>query len=140
MKATPAGRELALVLERLVVLTRQLAATGEPSAAGASVLARLSRAGPLRLTGLAGAEGVSQPGMTQLVSRLEREGLVRRDPSTQDRRGVVVEVTGAGLAAVRSRRVRRAEELTRLLARLDPGDRTAITEALPALGRLLDLT
>jgi DNA-binding MarR family transcriptional regulator len=139
MKATPAGRALALVLERLVVLARQLAATGEPSAAGASVLARLSR-GPLRLTELAGAEGVSQPGMTQLVIRLERDGLVKRAASTQDRRGVLVAVTEAGLTAVRSRRVRRAQELTRLLARLEPGDRTAITEALPALGRLLDLT
>lgn len=138
MKSTPAGRELTLVLERLVVLTRQLAAAGEPSAAGASALARLSR-GALRLTELATAEGVSQPGMTQLVIRLERDGLVKRAASTQDRRGVLVEVTEAGLTAVRTRRVRRAGELTRLLARLDPDDRSAITEALPALARLLDL-
>lgn len=137
MKTTRAGTELAVVLEQLVRFTRQLATAGDLSLAGASALARLVREGPQRLTELANAEGVSQPGMTQLVGRLERDGLVRRTASSDDRRGVLVEVTDAGLALVGRRRAERAQALTELLARLDPGDRAAITGALPALARLI---
>jgi DNA-binding HxlR family transcriptional regulator len=37
-----------------------------------------NREGSLRLTALAAAEGMSQPSMTRLVQRLERQGLVQR--------------------------------------------------------------
>jgi DNA-binding MarR family transcriptional regulator len=138
MKTTRSGTDLAVVLEQLIRFTRQLATAGGLSPAGASALARLSRDGPQRLTELANAEGVSQPGMTQLVTRLERDGLVRRTASTDDRRGVLVEVTDAGLTLVSHRRVERAEAISELLARLDPQDQAAITNALPALARLIE--
>jgi DNA-binding MarR family transcriptional regulator len=138
MKTTRPGTELATVLEQLVRFTRQLATAGGLSPAGASALARLSRDGPQRLTELANAEGVSQPGMTQLVTRLERDGLVHRTASTDDRRGVLVELTDAGLELVTRRRVERAEAVSELLARLDPADQAAITNALPALARLVE--
>jgi hypothetical protein len=35
---------------------------------------RLTREGPARLTALTAAEGISQPAMTQLIQRLERQG------------------------------------------------------------------
>jgi DNA-binding MarR family transcriptional regulator len=138
MKTTRPGADLAAVLEQLVRLTRQLATAGGLSSASASALARLSRDGPQRLTELANAEGVSQPGMTQLVTRLERDGLVRRTASTDDRRGVLVEMTDAGLALVNRRRAERAEAVSELLARLDRQDQAAITNALPALARLVE--
>jgi DNA-binding MarR family transcriptional regulator len=138
MNVAPSGTELALVLEQLVRLIRQLATAGGLSLAAASVLARLVRDGPQRLTELANAEGVSQPGMTQLVTRLERDGLVRRTASSDDRRGVLVEVTGAGLELAGRRRAQRAEALQQMLARLTPADQDAITTALPALARLIE--
>jgi DNA-binding MarR family transcriptional regulator len=138
METTRPGADLAAVLEQLVRLTRQLATAGGLSPAGASALARLSRDGPQRLTELANAEGVSQPGMTQLVTRLERDGLVRRTASTDDRRGVLVEMTDAGLALVNRRRAERAEAVSELLTRLDRQDQAAITNALPALARLVE--
>jgi DNA-binding MarR family transcriptional regulator len=76
--------------------------------------------------------------MTQLVTRLERDGLVRRTASTGDRRGVLVEVTEAGRALVDRRRAERAEAVSELLARLDRRDQDAITNALPALARLVE--
>jgi DNA-binding MarR family transcriptional regulator len=91
------------------------------------------------LTELATRQRVSQPGMTQLVDRLEREGLVRRTPLADDRRVVVVEVTGAGVELVERRRAERATALDGLLGRLDPADRGAIGAALPALARLASL-
>ena len=48
---------------------------------------------PRRLAGLA---SVSPPSMSSLVNTLERAGLVRRSPSSEDRRSVLVELTKTG--------------------------------------------
>src|SRR4029453_17016435 len=85
------------------------------SLTAASALRRLERLGPSRLTELACAEGVTQPGMTQLVSRREKEGLVRRGGDPADRRVVVVTLTAAGRAAVRKRRAARVRALSVVL-------------------------
>jgi len=138
MNVAPLGTELSHVLEQLVRLIRQLATAGDLSMAAASVLARIGRDGPQRLTELARTEGISQPGMTQLVTRLERDGLVRRVASSGDRRGVLVEVTEAGRELVGARRAQRAVALEEMLARLDPADQEAIHGALPALARLVE--
>jgi DNA-binding MarR family transcriptional regulator len=77
--------------------------------------------------------------MTQLVTRLERDGLVRRTASDDDGRVVLVQVTSAGEQIVARRRAERAAALRDLLRRLDPADRAAVRAAIPALERLADL-
>ena len=124
------------VLEQITRLIRRLATTGELGLTGAMVLARLTRDGPQRLTELALGEDLSQPGMTQLVTRLERDGLVRRT----DRRGVLVEVTDSGRELVERRRAERSAEVRELFGRLDAEDQGAIAAALPALARLVQAT
>jgi DNA-binding MarR family transcriptional regulator len=129
---------LVSVLEEVTRLVRRLATFGDLSLTAAMVLARLDREGPIRLTELAVSEGLSQPGMTQLVTRLERDGLVRRQASAGDRRGVLVAATEAGATLVASRRAERAAALHELMGRLDADDRAAIAAALPALSRLVE--
>ena len=129
---------LGAVLERVSRLVRRLGTTGDLSITAATVIARLTGDGPQRLTELAVGEGLSQPGMTQLVSRLERDGLVRRTASAGDRRGVLVAVTDAGRELIAERRAQRAAALHELLGRLDPADQAAIAAALPALARLAE--
>lgn len=140
MQSGSVDARLAAVFEQLVRMTRRLATSGELSLPAASVLARLVREGPQRLTELAGHEGVSQPGMTQLVSRLERDGYALRTPSPDDGRVVMVEVTDVGRAVVAQRREERASALREMLGRLEPADRRAIRAALPALNRLVSLS
>lgn len=140
MQSSSVDARLAAVFEQLVRMTRRLATSGELSLPAASVLARLAREGPQRLTELAGHEGVSQPGMTQLVSRLERDGYALRTPSPDDGRVVMVEVTAIGRAVVAQRREERASALREMLGRLEPADRRAIRAALPALNRLVSLS
>jgi DNA-binding MarR family transcriptional regulator len=137
--AADVDTDLALVLERLVRVVRQLASAGGLSVPAATTLARAEREGPQRLTDLAVSQGVSQPGMTQLVGRLERDGLVRRVPSPDDGRVALVEVTAQGRRLVTERRRERAAALGALLDRLDPADRAAVRAAVPALGRLAEL-
>jgi DNA-binding MarR family transcriptional regulator len=128
---------LETVLLDVTRLVLRLATAGDLSLSAAGVLSRLGREGPLRLTDLAISEGLSQPGMTQLVGRMERDGLVRRTASRDDRRGVLVAVTDAGREVVERRRAERAAALHELLGRLDRRDQEAVHAALPALSRLV---
>jgi len=62
------------------------------------VLAQLAIAGgSLRMTELADRALISRSGMTRRVTRLLREGLVRRAHADVDGRGVVVQLTNSGL-------------------------------------------
>src|ERR1700740_2109042 len=63
-----------------------------------NVLATLAEDGPSRLTALAAPTGIAQPAMTQLVGRLERDGLVVRLIDSEDARATLVTITDAGRA------------------------------------------
>jgi DNA-binding MarR family transcriptional regulator len=126
-------------LDRLYALLRRLVPSDGMSLTAASTLHRLDRDGPRRLTELAGMEGVTQPAMTQLVSRLERDGLAQRLADPVDGRVVLVEVTTAGVAVLRRRRDVRAQRLTELLAHLTAAERQRIVAAIAAFDRLSDL-
>jgi len=82
---------------------------------------------------------VTQPAMTQLVSRLERGGLAQRRADPQDGRVVLVEITDRGREVMQRRREARTQRLNDLLATLTDDERAAIAAALPALHRLTEL-
>ncbi|GGX71244.1 MarR family winged helix-turn-helix transcriptional regulator [Streptomyces anandii] len=135
--AAASAEELIIAVEELVRHVRRSATAGGLSTAASSALARLGREGPYRLTELARTEGVSQPNMTQLVTRLERGGLVRRAADASDGRGVVVRATDLGLEVFRQRRAERAEALSRLVEELPAVEQRAVRVALPALARVI---
>jgi MarR family transcriptional regulator, 2-MHQ and catechol-resistance regulon repressor len=62
------------------------------------VVLRLSRSpgGRLRMSDLAAQTSLTTSGITRLVDRLERDGLVRRTTCPSDRRGFFAELTEAG--------------------------------------------
>jgi len=109
----------------------------ELSRTAASVLRALATEGPLRVTELAEHEKVSQPTMTTIIDRLERDGRVRRRPDPADGRARRIEITAQGRRLLERRACRRAEALGARLADLSPADRDALTAALPALDALL---
>lgn len=55
----------------------------------------------LRMQELADAVLLSKSGLTRLVDRMERSGLVRREACPTDRRGTFAVLTGSGLATLR---------------------------------------
>lgn len=133
--ARPQAAEVAAGLERLLVLIRRLSPPGLSLTAGAT-LSTLERSGPCRLTALAAHEGVTQPAMTQLVGRLEDQGLAERCTDPADGRAVNVQITQAGLDLLARRRAYRSERLSGLLAGLSPAEQAALTAALPAINAL----
>lgn len=62
------------------------------------VLLRLARSpsGALRMTDLAAQTQLTTSGITRVVDRLEREGMVERNACLTDRRGLLATITGAG--------------------------------------------
>jgi DNA-binding MarR family transcriptional regulator len=130
---------LATDLERIVGLFRSLSPASGLSMTAAATMAGLERLGPQRLTLLAARESVTQPAMTQLISRLEESGLVRREASPEDGRVVLVDITDEGRAMLARRRAGRTERLAGILAQLGPDHRAALARALPALDALASL-
>lgn len=128
---------LIIAVEQMVRYVRHSASAGGLSTAASSAIGLLGREGPYRLSELARAEGVSQPNMTQLVTRMERAGLVRRVADDNDGRAVLVEATDSGLDVFRQRRAERAQALHLLVEGLTEPEQQAVHIALPALARAI---
>jgi DNA-binding MarR family transcriptional regulator len=88
----------------------------------------------LRMTELADAVLLSRSGVTRLVDRMERSGLVCRSRVENDGRGVAAELTDAGFHRLRTAsRTHLAGVLRHFVARLDVDD----LRALERISRLL---
>ena len=86
---------------------------------------------------LAAREGMSAPGLSGHVDRLEAAGHVARTRSEGDRRRVGLALTPKGERVLRSVRSRRTAWLAKRLAGLDPADLEAVDRAVEPLARLL---
>ena len=131
--------KLSAGLERLVSMVRRLTPAEGLSLTAASTLRTLEVSGPSRLSELAVGQGVTQPAMTQLVTRLERDGYAERGGSSEDARVVLVTLTQAGRDLLRQRRSARTHLLRELLDRLPEADRELIFAAVPAINLLAEL-
>jgi DNA-binding MarR family transcriptional regulator len=105
----------------------------------ATLLHLISRSPGVGVRSLAATEGISAAGMSGHVDRLEAAGLVRRVPSTNDRRRVGLELTEEGVRMLRAVRRRRTAWLAQRLGHLDPGELEALENAIGPLMRLLEV-
>lgn len=88
---------------------------------------------PLSLSELATRQACVRSNITQLVDRLEVDGLVQRLPDPDDRRGVKAGLTGAG-AERQAAGARLIEEVRHsFLAALSHDERSALERVLTAL-------
>ncbi|MDX1890341.1 MarR family winged helix-turn-helix transcriptional regulator [Mycolicibacterium sp. 050158] len=128
--------------EAMDLTVRHLTDRAGLSAGAAMLLNRLVHEGPARLTQLACLEGTSQPAMTQMIQRLERQGWVQRFSDPQDGRAAVVALAAEGKVRLDERRDVRRGRLADLLDTLSSEDEFSLTlaaqVALPILRRLND--
>jgi DNA-binding MarR family transcriptional regulator len=113
--------------------TRALGASPEQVA----LLVSIKYAPGIGIRELAARERVSPPAMTKHVDRLERDGLVERTQSEDDRRRVGIKLTDEGQRLLRRVRSRRTAWLAQRLAKLDAAELSAIEAAIGPLSRLL---
>ena len=99
------------------------------------VLAQLAESDDaLALSDLAATQACVRSNITQLIDRLEREGLVRRVDDPEDRRVVRAELTPTGEERQRegARQVKKVESA--FVAGLSDADRKSLGRALRAIG------
>lgn len=125
-----AWREFLRAHARLTrTLETELVTEAQLSLAAYDVLVQLAEvpARRLRMTDLADALLLSRSGVTRLVDRLERIGLVERSKAAGDGRGVVAELTERGLARLRAASDTHLAGITRHFAgRLDDAELEAL--------------
>ncbi|WKG02497.1 MarR family winged helix-turn-helix transcriptional regulator [Mycolicibacterium sp. HK-90] len=142
MTSTPTDSSVEAVSAMLVasadLMWRHLADRKGLSASATLVLVRLNREGPMRVTALAEAEGASQSGMTQLVQRLESQGLLERCSDPDDGRACLVKVSEGGHRLWEERAAVRKERIAALLAGLSEEDQTTLWLAARVSARLVD--
>jgi DNA-binding MarR family transcriptional regulator len=89
--------------------------------------------GPLPLSDLAARQHCVRSNITQLMDRLEKDGLVRRRADPDDRRSVLAELTPAG-AQAHAKGVRALAEAQRaIVSALKAGEAASLQSALSAL-------
>lgn len=102
-----------------------------------SLLVAIKYAPGIGIRDLATRERVSPPAMTKHVDRLERDGLVARTPSVDDRRRVGVSLTADGDRLLRRVRSRRTAWLAQRLSGLTPEELAAVEASVEPLRKLL---
>ncbi|WP_181152805.1 MarR family winged helix-turn-helix transcriptional regulator [Paenibacillus sp. AR247] len=93
----------------------------------------------MRLTELTATEQVTQSAITQIVIKLERDGLVERRSDPNDGRVVLVHITPQGANVIDSRRLERIGRIAGFAEHLTTEERQTIADAIPALRRLVEI-
>ncbi|OZB98811.1 MarR family transcriptional regulator [Paenibacillus sp. XY044] len=127
------------VIENLTRINIRLPSIDKLSFTTLSVLHTLTQTSPMRLTELTATEQVTQSAITQIVTRLERDGLVERRSDPNDGRVVLVHITPQGANVIDSRRQERIRRIAGFAEHLTPEERQAIAGAIPALRRLVEI-
>lgn len=97
------------------------------------VLGLLADRGRCTMSELKAALEVTTGAVTGLVDRLERQGLVQRAPSEEDRRVTYLSLTEAGNAAIGEAWLAYERRLTDWLARVPDSERLMVGPVLEAL-------
>ena len=99
------------------------------------VLETLLHLGPLHQCQLAQKHLLSPGNLTLVINNLQRDGLVRRQRSTEDRRYVEVQLTDAGRALITELFPRHARAVSGVFATLSPAEQTELGRLCRKLGR-----
>ena len=101
---------------------------------GTAVLLHLERTGPLTIGEASKHLGRAQSVVSEIVTRLERRGLIERMRDERDRRRVLVWLTANGLATIaEQRQVLSLDLLDKAVRRMSPAARQALVAGMQAL-------
>ena len=119
------------------VIEADLLASSGLNLADYTVIANLSEqpTQSMRMSELAAQAALSASGLTRVVERLARQGIVERTRSEDDGRGQVARLTDLGRQRLTQAYPPHVESVRRrVLDHFDPGDLAALTAALNAVG------
>lgn len=103
-----------------------------------AALATIERHGPLTPSALAEIEGIRRPTAARVISRLQDEGLVEREPDPSDGRCALISATASGRATLERLRGRKTAYLAQQLSELGERDLATLRRAAEILERMLE--
>ena len=130
--------ELRLLVQRVARRIRNNRRDESMSDSQLGVLFLLEKSGDASPSELADHERVSPPSMNRTLNGLEESGLVRRAPSPDDARKVIVSITDEGRELIRETRRLRTAWFSRQLSALSREERAAMEAVIPILRRIAD--
>jgi DNA-binding MarR family transcriptional regulator len=129
--------------EAFVLAVRQAQARGQRQPSERLTLSQYYLLQPLddgsskSLSELAARAGIAGPTATRAIDGLERDGLLIRERSPDDRRAVLIFLTPDGRRELKRKRRRLARRRQRLYERLEPDERGQSVQLLRHLAELL---
>ena len=106
----------------------------------ALILKRLADSGELSAGELARAVSLSQATVTDVLDRLEKRGLLRRERSAEDKRRVLVSATAQGLDVLKSSPPLLQDHFVAEFARLADWEQSLILSSLQRVAAMMDAT
>lgn len=104
----------------------------------AHALAEIARDGPLRQIELARRLKLQKSSVSRLVTNLAERGWLHRHAADDDGRGVLLELTDAGVVAAARQADARRARFTSLLDRIPDHDRATVVRVLQTLAEATD--
>ena len=101
------------------------------------LLLALSHEPGLGVGEMAAAAGCTSPTATRILDGLERDGVVARQPSTEDRRRTIVSLTAKGKRLLGQQRRKHDQKKQRLYAQLSPDERRRTEDLLHRLAKVI---
>jgi DNA-binding MarR family transcriptional regulator len=128
--------ELTTAVGQLLRRLRSETGSDELNISQLSALARLDRHGAMTTADLARAESMKPQSMGAILSGLEQEGLVKREPHPSDGRQILFAMTAEGAEVRRKRGIAKREWLLAAIAKLEPAELRILIDAIPLIKRL----
>src|SRR5437588_12464581 len=128
--------------DAFVLSVRRAQARGQSQSEGLTLpqyylLRPLDESPALPLCEMADRAGIAPPTATRIIDGLERDGALRRDRSSKDRRTVLVSLTPQGRRLLRRKHRELTQRRQRLYEQLDPAEREQSERLLRHLAELL---
>jgi DNA-binding MarR family transcriptional regulator len=121
-------------------LRRQMSEISSYSMTEVETIALLSRHASMLPTQLAAMTRIKAQSMSQILHKLEAQGLIKRSPSTDDKRKVYISLTNTGKKMVDKVRYDKDERLKEAIEKLlTDKERALLAKALPVLNKLIEI-
>jgi DNA-binding MarR family transcriptional regulator len=119
-------------------LRKQMSGINTYSMTEMETIGHLFRAASLLPTELAALTNIKTQSMSQIISKMEGQGIVRRTPSRSDKRKVYISLSPSGKRLVEKIKYQRDEWLKDVIDRsLSEKEKGLLIKALPALNKLV---
>ena len=134
----PDDNELRMLIQKVARRIRANRGDADVTDSQLATMMRISREGATTPGRLADLEKVTPPSMNRTINSLEEFGHVRRTPSPDDARKVLVDLTPAGRLLIEETRRLRAEWFSAHLEVLTDDERARLRDVREILRKLAD--